>query len=110
MRDRIKTNTRRLGWWFLKPGDRVQAVVKGRGLKKGETLTPICVIEIVSTRNERLDAITKADVIAEGFPDMSPADFVKMLCKHYQTYPEKRFNRIEFKYEVDVTGRIDLPF
>ena len=30
-----KTVTRRLGWEFLKPGDRVCGVEKGMGLKKG---------------------------------------------------------------------------
>lgn len=48
MRDRTKTLTRRLGWYSLKPGDRVQAVVKGMGLKKGEKVERLCVIEVVS--------------------------------------------------------------
>ena len=33
---RTKTVTRRLGWWFLKPGDVVWACEKCMGLKKGE--------------------------------------------------------------------------
>ena len=98
MRQRVKTNTRRLGWWFLKPGDRIRAVVRGMGLKKGEKVQPICVIEVVSTRGERLDAITKADVIAEGFPDFSPTEFVEMICKYHRIEPDKIINRIEFKY------------
>ena len=35
-RDGTKDVTRRLGWTFLKPGDRLCAVVKAMGLKKGE--------------------------------------------------------------------------
>jgi hypothetical protein len=34
-RDKTKDVTRRLGWWFLEPGDIVQQVEKARGLKKG---------------------------------------------------------------------------
>lgn len=34
--DRSKTITRRLGWWFLKVGDEVNAVNKVMGFKKGE--------------------------------------------------------------------------
>lgn len=33
---RNKDVTRRFGWWFLKPGDRVMTVEKAMGLKKGE--------------------------------------------------------------------------
>lgn len=101
MRQREKTVTRRLGWWFLNSGDKVRAVVKGMGLKKGEKIKPICVINIISTRGEQLDAITKADCILEGFPDMSPAEFVKMICKHYNIKPDKIINRIEFCYEFE---------
>ena len=36
IKNRSTTMTRRFGWWFLKPGDRIQAVEKGMGLKKGE--------------------------------------------------------------------------
>jgi len=31
-----KMVTRRLGWWFLKPGDRLCAVERCMGLKAGE--------------------------------------------------------------------------
>lgn len=35
-KSRSKDVTRRIGWWFLKPGDVVMGVEKGMGLKKGE--------------------------------------------------------------------------
>ncbi len=38
MQDRTKDVTRRVGWWFLKPGDVIMAVEKGMGLKKGEKI------------------------------------------------------------------------
>lgn len=98
-RRRRKTQTRRLGWWKLKAGDRLRGVVKAQGLKKGEKVQPLGpIIEVVSVRPERLDAITQADVIAEGFPEMTPAEFVAMFCEHMNCCPSTVVNRIEFKY------------
>lgn len=91
-----KDVTRRFGWWFLKPGDHVRAVKKAMGLRKGEKMEALGVIEIVSTRGEPLSAITQDDCRREGFPHFTPADFIKMLCDHYGAKPEKLCNRIEF--------------
>ena len=96
--DRTKTVTRRFGWWFLKPGDRVRAVKKAMGLKRGERMEPLGVIEIIAVRGEPLYEITKEDCIKEGFPHMMPCDFVEMLCKHYRVENDNKINRIEFKY------------
>lgn len=92
-----KDVTRRFGWWFLKPGDRLRVVEKTMGLKKGEKMVELGVIEVVSTRREPLDAIDKADCIREGFPHFEPADFVKMLVNHYKCFPWQECNRIEFR-------------
>lgn len=92
-----KDVTRRFGWWFLKPGDRVRVVEKAMGLKKGEKMKVMGEIEVISTRREPLNAIDKADCIREGFPHFEPADFVKMLCDHYRIEPTKDCNRIEFR-------------
>ena len=56
--DGSKTVTRRIGWRDLKPGARLLAVRKAMGLKPGEKVQPLCEIEVVSVRRERLDAIT----------------------------------------------------
>jgi hypothetical protein len=98
MRARTKTVTRRLGWSFLKPGDRVQAVVKGMGLKKGEKVERICVIEVVSTRAEFLCRITDEDVVAEGFPGMTRVQFMEMFAAANGCVTYTPVNRIEFKY------------
>jgi hypothetical protein len=98
MRAQIKDVTRRMGWWFLKPGDLVWAVVKAMGLKKGEKIERICLIRIVSTRREPLNVIDQAELIREGFPAMSPADFVAMFCKHNGCRPDSIVNRIAFEY------------
>jgi hypothetical protein len=101
-RDRTKTVTRRLGWKQISPGERLCGIVKGMGLKPGEKVERLGVIEVVTVRKERLNAIDQADVIAEGFPDMSTAEFIAMFCKHMRCDPLIPVNRIEFKY-VDGT-------
>jgi len=101
---RTKKVTRRLGWGFLKPGDIIQQVVKAQGLKKGEHPVKIHLIEIVSTRREPLNLMVSDSVygyhecILEGFPDLTPDEFVAMFCEHNKCKPDKSINRIEFKY------------
>lgn len=95
---REKDVTRRFGWWYLKPGDRLCGVKKGMGLKRGEKIERLCLIEVVSVRAEPLNAITQEDVIREGFPNWTPKDFIDFLVKHYRCDPSASVNRIEFKY------------
>lgn len=97
MRQGSKDVTRRFGWLFLKPGQIIWAVEKAMGLQKGEKIKRICAIKIISTRTEPLNAIKQSDVIREGFPDMTPEKFVKMLVDHYKVDHEKIVNRIEFE-------------
>jgi len=59
--DRSKTVTRRTGWKFLTPGARLWACEKTMGLQKGEKVRRLCLIEVVSVRRERLDAILDYD-------------------------------------------------
>lgn len=98
---RTKTVTRRRGWDNLKPGEIVQAVEKAMGLKRGEKIKKLCLIRIISKREELLNWITKEDVAKEGFPDWEPQQFIEMLCKHYGCQPFEAFNRIEFEYLED---------
>src|SRR5262245_22203198 len=99
MRARTKTVTRRLGWWFLKPGDFVMAVEKSRGRNKGERMVRIAPIRIVSTRTESLKRIDVDEVRREGFDQMSPDDFVDHFCAtHRGCTPETRVNRIAFEF------------
>jgi len=99
MRKRKKLVTRRLGWWFLKPGDIVCAVEKGQGLKKGEKVKRIAKIQIVETRPERLDVIDNWECELEGFPGKTPPRFVQDFCKsHRRCTPSTIVNRIEFKF------------
>jgi hypothetical protein len=101
-----KDVTRRLGWSFLKPGDRLMAVEKCQGLKKGECIKRIREIEIVSNEPEPLENIIynpfrnqhHMEVDREGFPGVSPIEFIKMFCAEMGTTRTSIVNRIEFKY------------
>jgi len=95
--DGSKDVTRRFGWWNLKSGDQLRAVEKAQGLKKGEKMKVLGVIEVVSARREPLNAITADDCRREGFPHFTPQQFTTMLCEHYDCAPETLCNRIEFK-------------
>lgn len=103
MRNGTKTVTRRLGWYFLKPGDVVMAIVKGQGLKKGEKVERIRPIRITSVRTERLVEITKEECVKEGFPELTPGEFVEMFLRNSSVYARKLphlvdVNRIEFEH------------
>jgi len=110
--DGSKDGTRRLGWGNLKPGDRIQAVQKGQGLKKGEHVVTGPVIQCVSNTPERVDCIImepgrsiggRSEVAREGFPDKTPEEFVKMFCKMNNCHHDTIINRIEFYDESEET-------
>lgn len=95
--DGAKDVTRRNGWHSLRAGDRLRAVDKVMGFKKGEKPRTLGTIEVVSVRRERLDAITDEDVIREGFPGHDAAWFVAMYCKAMDVKPGSEVTRIEFR-------------
>jgi hypothetical protein len=113
IRQRSKTVTRRLGWQHAKVGMQLQPVEKCQGLKKGEHMVLIGgPIRIVDMRREPLGAITVEDCVREGFPGMSPGDFVRMFGATHRVReiasgywasrhcrPEDLVTRIEFSYE-----------
>jgi hypothetical protein len=111
-----KDITRRLGWKNLKPGDHLMAVEKAQGLKKGEKVKRIGEIEIISCREEELRCIEysyhradsdfmfgdgrtdlRTEMSREGFPNQTPAEFVKMFCKFNKCNRKTRVNRIRFR-------------
>lgn len=97
-KNKTKTVTRRIGWWFLRPGDIVQQVEKGMGLKKGEKVKKIHLIRIKNTEWEELQAITDGGVVEEGFRDKSREWFINMFKKHNHCHRNELVNRIEFEY------------
>jgi hypothetical protein len=100
-RARTKTVTRRMRWERVRAGDRLMGVEKAQGLKRGEKIVKLGVIEAVDVRREPLDAITQADVILEGFPDLTPAQFVAFFCDFNHCAPDATVTRIAFKYVDD---------
>ena len=81
IKNRTKTVTRRLGWWFLKPGDVVNACEKCMGLKRGEKVKKLCQIQIASTRPEPLNKVTSSECKKEGLPELTPTEFIKLFCE-----------------------------
>lgn len=105
IRSRVKTVTRRTGWATLRPGTRLQAVEKAMGLKKGETVMRLAVIEVVEVTREPLrrlidePAYGRVECVSEGFPHLSPIEFVAMFCaSHKGCTPETVITRIAFRY------------
>jgi hypothetical protein len=104
-RNRTKTVTRRLGWKDLKTGTILCAVEKAQGLKKGERIVRMGLIRVVNVRLEWLYEITddpeygRAEVVKEGFPDMTPEQFFKFFIdSHDFDYPHEKITRIKFEY------------
>lgn len=113
--DGSKDVTRRLGWSFLKPGDHFMAVEKCQGLKKGEHVKKLgeCVCEHnyqeplreiiefpmrIGFRPSILgpELFCKTETEREGFPNLTPEQFVEMFCREMHCTPETSVNRIEF--------------
>lgn len=116
VRERRKTVTRRLGWAAAEPGMPLTLVRKAMGrsrrlpdkTKVVEPLVVVAHVVVVSTRWERLDAITDADVLREGFSHADLADywhdgslgcaFVRFFTEHMRCTPATEVNRIEWEY------------
>lgn len=118
VRAQRKTVTRRKGWWtdkrgrrLLLPGDRLTLCEKVMGRKPGEPLIRICEVEVVSVRREPLCAVAGPwrhgpngtiiwpEMIAEGFPDMGPGEFMRRYFREPQGIRAMDdITRIEWKY------------
>lgn len=109
VRARAKTVTRRLGWEFLKAGDRLQVCEKCMGRKKGEPLVKLAVVEVVEVRREKLCALSDdpaygvAELIKEGFgndPALCwPCDWIVWFCaSHKGCTSDTTVTRIAWRY------------
>ena len=88
--ERRKTVTRRKGWAILKPGDRLTLCRKVMG-RQGAPLVRLAEVEVIDVRRQPLKWLTPTpimdspwsfawaaeEIAAEGFPGMSPQDFVR---------------------------------
>lgn len=111
MRLGTKSVTRRMGSASFAPGDRRLVIEKGQGLKKGEHVRPIIsprtrqpmIIECVSNRPEVLWRLLRdpdygrLEVGREGFPWLTPLEFVEFFCKANRVDRSCEPNRIEFR-------------
>ncbi len=95
--DGSKDVTRRLRWQHIAAGEWLTAVRKGMGLKRGEKQVLLGDFEVVSARYEPLDAITREECAREGFPEMTPAEFVAFFCEANGCAPTTVVRRIEFR-------------
>lgn len=99
-----KTASRRLGWKRAQAGDLLMLVEKAQGIPKGEHVKAIRPVELISVRREPLDMMTTRldygaeEVIREGFPNLTPAQFVEMFCEHMGCEPSTEITRLEWKY------------
>lgn len=106
--ERRKTVTRRKGWAFLKPGDRLTLCRKVMGRKPDEPLVRLADVEVVTVRRERLDALlTDLDygfdeTAREGFPGTAPESwpsvFVEFFTAAQGIAPTDEVTRIEWRY------------
>jgi hypothetical protein len=70
------------------------------GRRPGEPLDRITTVEVTSVRREPLDAITAADVIAEGFPQITGEKFVRFFTGTRKgCEPGTVITRIEWRYD-----------
>ena len=106
-RAKTKDLTRRQHWDNLKPGEMIQQIVKGQGLKKGEHVEKIHVIRIVRVESEPIWDILYCgfrdgqwEVEREGFPEWigQESRFIEMYCAANKCQPKDPCNRIEFEY------------
>lgn len=106
--ERRKTVTRRKGWLFLKPGDRLTLCRKVMGRKPGEPLVRLAEVEVVSARREPLVRLLasetypgygEAEVALEGFLGLDPAEFVRRYFTEAQgLHLMDIVTRIEWRY------------
>ena len=110
--DRSKTETRRLGWWedkhgnrLVMPYDRLQLVRKAMGRKPGEPVVVLARVEVTDVVRERLDAITPEGVAAEGFPDWGPSEFIEFFCHSMKCEPDRVVTVIRWRYRFEEATR-----
>lgn len=103
--ERRKTVTRRKGWTFLKPGDRLTLVRKAMGRKPDEPLVRLAEVEVLDVHRELLlDIAAAGELTAEGFPDLEAlnaegcAEFVRRYFRPQGLDFHSFVTRIEWRY------------
>lgn len=103
MYQHLKTCTSRNGWLRAYVGQEVMAIEKGQGIPRGGHVVKIGLIRFLLVRFEPLRRMIdepeygRWKVVAEGFPLMTPAEFVEMYCRANKCDPERIITHIEFE-------------
>jgi hypothetical protein len=102
-------------WKNLKPGDVLMGCEQCQGLGKGGKIVRMGPIVILETNIERVDEIIRRparhikpcqimptwwgdETTLEGFPELTPFQFVDMFCEMNDCEPETEINNILFDY------------
>lgn len=102
VRDRTKTVTRRHvdTWATLNPGDRLTLIEKGMGLAKGERQVVLDEVTIANVDVISLyGGMTDEECAREGFPEMTPDDFVEFWLDSHRV-PQFATQNEAMAYEV----------
>lgn len=103
VREHRKTVTRRKGWTFLKPGDRLTLCRKVMGRKKGEPLVRVAEVEVVDVRRERLARIdVDGELEREGCRHMGATEFIAAYFEPQGIHALDNVTRIEWRYLDEV--------
>lgn len=101
--DHTKDVTRRMGWLFLVGATpwtvMVMGVEKAMGLRKGEKQVELGASRVGPVCREPLEAIRSADVVREGFPEMTVGEFIDLYRKANRCSATDLVTRIEFKQQ-----------
>ena len=99
VRERRKTVTRRKGWLFLKPGDRLTLCRKVMGRKPGEPLVRIAEVEVIDVRRERLTHVdVDGELELEGCGHMGSTEFIQTYFEPQGIHALDNVTRIEWRY------------
>jgi len=96
--EKTKTETMRMSWDKLVPGDIVIAVEKAQGLKRGEKVVKITPIRIKYKIETIVMDVSPENCIKEGFPEFTPLQFIEMFCNLNKCKPFDLVNRFAFEY------------
>lgn len=119
--NKTKHCTRRIGWRGVKPGQILRGIEKGQGLKKGEKVKHLHEIIVLEVNREPLIDIIKhpirinppriveqyiertggrypTECVLEGFPELSPLQFVQMFMKMNKCIAEAPVTRILYDF------------
>ena len=107
--ERRKTVTRRKGWLFVKPGDRLTLCRKVMGRKPGEPLVRIAEVEVVDVRRESLRRMLDDpeygfdETAREGFNGTHPASWPSVFVERFfidaqGMKADDEVTRIEWRY------------